>query len=124
MDPCEIVAIKKLIYAVIERAILDALGADITYSDYRQVGSYVKKKRVFDARDWIASEDLSSWSFEWCCDELGIQPSRVRRAVEELIPLGRAGIGRKCRKTSSSSLLARAIEQGGEVIEYVRKKGG
>lgn len=67
---------KKLIAAVIERAISDATGMAITSKQ----SIVLKESR--SAWNWIKTEDNSAnFSFNWCCIELDLDPSKLRRII-------------------------------------------
>ena len=66
---------RTLLVAILERAILDACGL-VT------AASGDSKARIkAEARDWIASEIDTPWSFSWVCDLLGISATPIRRAL-------------------------------------------
>lgn len=61
---------QRLIWAIIERCVRDALGNQM--SD------------VTAAIDWLwaeSPEDNESFSFNWCCETLGIDPEALREKI-------------------------------------------
>ena len=61
---------QRLIWAIIERSVRDALGNQA--SD------------AMTAIDWLWSEDqeiTESFSFQWCCETLGISPNVLREKI-------------------------------------------
>ena len=73
---------QRLIWAIIERCVRDALGNQI--SDVKA------------AIDWLwadASDDSESFSFHWCCETLGIDPDALREKIVRMREnLGKSGL--------------------------------
>jgi hypothetical protein len=71
-------ACKGLIYAVIERAYLDALGKKI------YVQSQTEKDRIIcKAQAWFRSDSEKFGSFLWYCDLADISVSDIRKKLRE-----------------------------------------
>lgn len=88
LDPLEAVTttrlpdspVLRLIRAVLLQAISDLTRRSITHGDPRWRET-VNTDAATTARRWFASDDSDTpFSFVWCCDALGLAPSRVRRA--------------------------------------------
>ncbi len=62
---------KRLIWAVIERAVLDILAGALSTSRLN--------KR--EAEAWILSVKTSTFSFKWCCEALDLSAPKIRRGV-------------------------------------------
>lgn len=72
----------RLLWAVLERAISDAIP---TYD--------LERHFVVGARIWIKARPIRgnrsrSWSFDWVCEHLGLDPERVRKIIEREIKAG------------------------------------
>lgn len=81
---------KKLVAAIIERAVLDYAGTDKSQIESR--GLHVKNIQL-EAKIWLRldQEAISpiellnprSWSFVWCCDQLNLCPLKCQRLLRE-----------------------------------------
>jgi hypothetical protein len=61
---------QRLIWAIIERAVRDALGN--------------QSADVLNATEWIwelSGEALSPFSFSWCCETLGLDTEKMRQKI-------------------------------------------
>jgi hypothetical protein len=70
--------------AVLEQAIRDALEGPSPEEcpegmDYVQLGKDLQAA----ARHWIADTVNEPRRFEWVCEQLGLEPSAVRRSIQE-----------------------------------------
>jgi len=63
----------RLMAAIIERAVLDAIGETLS-EDYRE------QTRAFY---WIVDDSERSWSFIWLCEALDISGERIRDYVRQ-----------------------------------------
>lgn len=62
---------QRLIWAVIERAVLDILSEALSTS----------KANKREAEGWLTSVSLGVFSFRWCCEVLDLSASRIRQGV-------------------------------------------
>jgi hypothetical protein len=67
-----------LALAVIEDALARLAGANPERDE-----APVVRRHAREARAWIESRSTETFSFEWCCDAVGISPSYMRRGIRE-----------------------------------------
>lgn len=73
-----------LVVCVVETAIADVKQAGLRTAWRAAPGSkrdlnHAQEKA--SAEDWLASPEDYPFSFQWCCDMLGLEPNDVRRAL-------------------------------------------
>jgi hypothetical protein len=75
-----------LLYAVLERAILDRCGDPDCYRAFHRPMSFVEKRdldRWFLA--WEEEGPHPEFSFPWICEHLNLDPARVVKVLQNLI---------------------------------------
>ncbi len=93
VDP-EIVPYRKLLLAILERAMLDYKGYGYnSYSKIYKSEHVVKNYRystlleaAADAKEWMSSNDDSPFSFLWILDQLDISYAQFTKMLNEIKP--------------------------------------
>ena len=89
-----------LVRAVLRQAIVDFTlppMADTARKDKRQCEYYrrARERMREQIREWFQDEDTdTSYSFGWCCDQLGLNPELARRKILALTPRKYGDTGR------------------------------
>lgn len=68
----------KLLWGVLERAILDALG---NVSGMPGAGRFQRQRVSVRALQWLLSDDIAEWSCSWICAHLNLDAVTVRNRV-------------------------------------------
>lgn len=71
----------RLLFAVLQRAILDVCGSVVRASDKKEIIRIRKSARKYIFR----SEPDSPMSFEWICDELNLDIESLRRGIRRAL---------------------------------------
>ena len=81
---------KRLVTAIIERAVLDYAGTDKSQIEGR--GLHVQKVQL-EAKIWLRLDQVAispmellnprAWSFVWCCDVLDLCPLKCQRLLRK-----------------------------------------
>lgn len=76
--PVAMINERRLIFAIVERAVNDALG------NYK-IGAHDRDTIQREAEYWIfTSQSHRPWGFIWCCHHLDVCPYRVRKALKKV----------------------------------------
>lgn len=109
-DP--VLPIKKLMAAMVQRALDDAYGRgmEIVTYDYKRVGKFDRRDRrdwKSEAWEWIESNDDSPGSLLWCLDGLGISHRTFKKMLEKSRLIS--------ARRPKASLLSRALRRQQQV---------
>lgn len=78
------IAEKKLLYAIIERAVLDLQGKDA--NDI--MGRYHMRRADAWLFYWRSGDEGEPFTFPWCCQELDVCPSELTRKLRKIVDSG------------------------------------
>ena len=102
-------AMKALVGAVIERAVLDCAGVlECHPSDERRVRREGRRWLY----DWHPGDTETPWTFPWCCQTLDLCPFDTRRNVSRYMGQGKTTRGRgEYRQLFFANVAESATEQ-------------
>lgn len=96
-----------LILAVIERAALDYIGCGRSILEGNNASPNVRSMLKREVYRWLfdkLDDGTVEFTFVWCCDQLSIDPTRVRKAILAEVAAGKGAkktCAGRCKKSAA-----------------------